>query len=1784
MSGEDIEAPADMPTSREAADAWLRRRAQGMVHAHLTTREEADFARSVKSMIDHTVHEYGGRFLFELIQNGYDEQDPDRTDGRLSFILDEDELDHGVLYAANTGKGFTTSNVRAIANLGLSDKEIGQGIGNKGVGFKSVLQVCGAPEIYSTLPDGAPGFCFRFAQPGDIPGLVDDDPTSIQQVLEEMSLYNITVPSEHTPDFVSELWRLGFASVIRLPLRQNTREMVAALLDQEISGSNVPVLLFLRRLAQITVQKKRQGSITTVVLTRETESVPDLQDGPSCELVSLRGDERYLVFTSPVPPDAFAAAVHVSVESNQLDSRWEKSNSGVEVSIGVPYGAPAAATGRFFTYLPLGEKAPSPFGGHLNAPFSTNLARTDIDDANPLNHLLLSAAAELCVDAAAALTAWPECQPESVLDIVCWDSKRVAFLKDQAEAKGEPLIERHFVPARSPRHWISFNEAWRWPSPETSVLTASRATKVCKVDFLPDLEPGRARRLKDLLEALGHSPDPSGVQLATWTEAMLEDMRAKKRPIAEWDQAYADIALLFDGQAGTLRSRRILLTDGGELRPCASSGRAPDNVTSREATPFFPAARQPVDEEENFDPEVDLDLPKSLQNRLFYLHSGLTWYVNRQRTPARNFFQVNRLIRGFDTRSILEHVRGLLAGSRSKAVSRDAIRLVFNLSRSAPSNMNLADLGLRVPTLGGRWIPASEALFSAGWPGTRGEELALIANTPADRSIELSALTNRLIATPSELPGSADNTSAWVDFLKRIGVGDVLPLIEHREARTLYGRSLVASSLSHVPGMPAGVAEQWSGQLPTRSNAFYPETPYKQMTSLFWLPGQADWDHLTGKVRQALCRQILHGMKEWEDEVFLTTWERDRTGYRDPRPFVTPLQAFLATAPWLMVQRPGETHEAFATPAESWTFPIRGEETPPRFATLVTKRLRDLLDDDSRAIRRLRQLGVGVWGVREDAPRLVRHLGQLVASEEVPDLYVAQFRNMYQRAWADCITVSDPRPFPDDKASWLVVEVGGTTTALTIPPLGEDAEPHDLVVASTDDERSLLRLLADFKRPVLIVTSGAEQVTAFLKKRIGEQVRRATDIAPIVLVDGFLFDGKAANDDAALLVEVMPKLPLLVATLLEFRRGSFSHLGQRAFEDGLDALRRVRLVFATKIEVSIGDHTRSLPARSQGVLSVPDATFPTLVVAKSGRHLEWTTLDALAEALMHLIGRPEIATELRLAITRMQSGAVPLDDISHDDVANACEISLDDVHTTARRIEASVTPLLERLYPFVTLFAGHEAASSFDPESSVLTGESDIGHGLGLVAKQLPIGSAELLKIALDSSSVNELRLRLNVPLERLNTTLRTLGRRYPPIDYTKQLAEDFADHVRSHHDRILDRIRWSRRDWFQAFRPQTDWTVLRDPATITPDPTWGWTRDFLSPEEMDERVEIELQRLLGDAPPLTGSPLTPRGACAEANSRMISTLISGLTETVRAWLTVRGRPVRWPWIDPETALQAAFESLDRAGALDFIKLDREELLRWLNALDFWPADMPLSVDLASLGLSASNLKAQRTEEAKRRADDARIRRTVLIDNQAFDLENGHNALLEAIERSLEATPGVISARNRYTQLKEVSQQASSRGGPGDQTSSAGGSPARLSDQQRDAIGFAGEWLAYKWLNRLHKEAFSPECWVSKYRERVFPGQGDDGLGCDFQVSTRQGPLLYEVKTSQGEGGQFELGETQVLAAQANARNGLWRLLVITDVLNHNRKIRMLRNPFDPKARGQYVFVGQGLRLRYALE
>ena len=119
--------------------------------------------------------QYGDRVLYELIQNAHDahrDDDPGRIAVRLVIRSETD----GTLYVANGGSGFRRKDVEAIKNLATTAKEIGEGIGNKGLGFRSIEALTDDVRIFSRRGRSESGrfdgYCFRFATVAEIGNLL----------------------------------------------------------------------------------------------------------------------------------------------------------------------------------------------------------------------------------------------------------------------------------------------------------------------------------------------------------------------------------------------------------------------------------------------------------------------------------------------------------------------------------------------------------------------------------------------------------------------------------------------------------------------------------------------------------------------------------------------------------------------------------------------------------------------------------------------------------------------------------------------------------------------------------------------------------------------------------------------------------------------------------------------------------------------------------------------------------------------------------------------------------------------------------------------------------------------------------------------------------------------------------------------------------------------------------------------------------------------------------------------------------------------------------------------------------------------------------------------------------------------------------------------------------------------------------------------------------------------------------------------------------------------------
>ena len=104
---------------------------------------------------DEIARDYRGRLVYELIQNADDAIDL----GHSAQLLIELQPDG--LWFANSGRELLEGDVRGICGISASTKRIEgakkrASIGHKGMGFKSVLEISRAPEVYST------SYSFRF--------------------------------------------------------------------------------------------------------------------------------------------------------------------------------------------------------------------------------------------------------------------------------------------------------------------------------------------------------------------------------------------------------------------------------------------------------------------------------------------------------------------------------------------------------------------------------------------------------------------------------------------------------------------------------------------------------------------------------------------------------------------------------------------------------------------------------------------------------------------------------------------------------------------------------------------------------------------------------------------------------------------------------------------------------------------------------------------------------------------------------------------------------------------------------------------------------------------------------------------------------------------------------------------------------------------------------------------------------------------------------------------------------------------------------------------------------------------------------------------------------------------------------------------------------------------------------------------------------------------------------------------------------------------------------------
>lgn len=499
---------------------------------------------------------YRDRLLVELAQNAADAAARAGVPGALRLSLADGEL-----RAANTGAPLDAAGAEALATLRASAKRDGASVGRFGVGFAAVLTVTDEPAVLSATG----GVRFSAA---DTRALVAEVPALAAELDRrggQVPVLRLPFPAEGgAPD--------GYATEVRLPLRDGTADLVAgALADLD------PVLL-------LALPALHTLDAAGRLLTREEEPTPGPIAGPisgptADPLASAVGAAAGPVSAGTAGPAGAGTATGgrvVVLRDGERSSRWlVRSAAGIlpaELLAGLPVedrdrpewtvtwalpvdaaGRPVPSPTRQVVHAPTPTDEPLALPAVLLAGFPLGPDRRRVIPG-PVTDLLVRAAADLYAALVADLTPTP-----ALLTLVPTPRLAAAELDTALSAAALAALRTTpwlpTVPNPSPGPLDDLPAKERVAARDAVVLDAASPALV---DALADLVPGllpadwSGRSQAAALSALGVR--------RLGTADVVELVAGIDRPAPWWHALYAALADRPDREA--LAGLPVLLADG----------------------------------------------------------------------------------------------------------------------------------------------------------------------------------------------------------------------------------------------------------------------------------------------------------------------------------------------------------------------------------------------------------------------------------------------------------------------------------------------------------------------------------------------------------------------------------------------------------------------------------------------------------------------------------------------------------------------------------------------------------------------------------------------------------------------------------------------------------------------------------------------------------------------------------------------------------------------------------------------------------------------------------------------------------------------------------------------------------------------------------------------------------------------------------------------------------------------------------------------------------------------
>lgn len=1803
--------------------------------------------RTVANLRGEITQEYRGRCVLELLQNAHDAlADSELGDPRKISFLFTTEPDPELLIA-NSGRPFRREDFEGICELGQSPKDPEESVGNKGLGFQSVLEVSTRPQIWSTAPaEGDAAFAFEFDRAGT-QKLVDQALAEIessgesshrstgagrpiidwsrdqherfrQRLADEsvdpagearhLSPYSIPLTIDVARPEVASLLRDGHVTVIRLPLDGGrtgaVKDALRSIRDQ-LDQLNARSTIFLSHLERLTIDidgerrvlQRRVESETHLSGSRPTREQLVVVGSPAGDALDATSRE-FRVWTRNLGGDSNPVEARGIQEAVQhLPNRWPELRQ-VDVGVAVE-DRESPETGVFVIFLP--TELATGTGGHINASFYGKLDRRDIDFDDQYNALLLGQVADLCLDVSAQLVAAPPeaWRARAVVDLLASTGAPPArsqpILMDQILLRAEDLQNARLILCDD--GWQDGTRARLMPDvPDDDPLGKDRWRKNADFAVVSSELDGRHAEVEALLRCLGGSAAPTPTEWTATVERLTAQIHGG-RIDRSWEAFLSSLLTVLPQELLSPRGTSADPLTGAKFLP-TQDGRLLSASDDNSARVFF-QPRRGVDDAAEFVGRV----PASLQDRIAFLHDGVRTHEGpqRQNTAVQKFLD-GRFVQGFRREDLLREVvipalPELPVPHRDRSSARCAEVLAWTLVLIGDSELGtIADLLRQLPVAcHGGWFRAGEAVFGPGWPGRHGEAVRTLADGLPEGE---SGFLEKVLLPPTDPLWNFDAT-AWGDLLVQAGVVDGLPTHTAEPVPFSMSKKHLDLPQPAPQGTPQDAWDDWCSAV---EDELAPQTVRRSQYRLRGVrlaPEIHTVANLEDPAREALSTLILASLDRWDD-----AWESAqiiRTLYpMSPSHITSPLKHWLTTLPWL------HDNELGPRPLrERWCVPeslLRGQGGRFTHLAPLSLEMAHRLGEDPNLLATLRRLGLNVYPTEDDrtGPELLEALADAHEKDDMPaggfDVFLGQVRH----AWRHL----DPEGELPERFL-----VRTKTRAFELRQATELADVY------LPDHNTRNRSLREHRKPILEMRLAEAQGGA------GDHLdaldlRRASNLRERCLVDGLpLLDDPTAGSVSIEATE-LNWLPLVLLTLAAHGGGNPRGPATDAWQAAMARLRSALLRRCSSLAVELMDAEQVVARSEPRAHWLPDEAV--LLLCHDAEY------DELTSASQAILERQDLLKDLRLVLGALASAAPEPTRQQIDAALDRAEIDGGAVADIRHRWFGATTLLIDRIRPVLKLLgvsgAGLEAAAGDTQALEAWLVASLPADAAGHWPSEQVISAARRCRDDIEMGRAAFRRLGEIAQLPRWNAALAELGDRYATVvksgaaDQAKRHIEEAAPYLRALARHVA--IETGEPDLFrkleevnESFEAPADWStrwwevpldaVLKALHT-------AYTHGLDVPSHLLEALD-ETNTAGG---PTSSQPvgairlhaaLADRGIAIgpdpydvyRGNENRLGRDFGEVHALHRAWLEVCRAGANPP--RPE-----AFEP-PQTDATAYLRTwsNEERFRRSLRAID--DADFRTQCEgcatledaVSELGLSPEAVEDARRKRRERRRRAEQAKRTFDIAGKLFEVDGAesYGELLDRLE-TLPEPEGPPARSNEPTRLVQPgpspTPSSTPRRQPPGRTSHLYSSP-----HLPGLVGIVGEMHAWRYLrSQFGTQVVTPAAWVSENGLKVLRPAGSekrnasDSYGFDFRFHCDGFTWHFEVKATTEDDTNFSLPPSEIRAATrlANSHPDRWRILRIRRALTDSPEIDLLPNPFETGFSDLFRLSSGGMTVRYALD